>query len=1010
MNKFQLLLFDRIWRASRRVDGVSLGMIICLLLSTGRVLGQPDTSWTLQKRVEEYESNYRAAVRLAQQNGWRQTYLLGGERLARLQYIDEKGQPVYYTTHNNPLSAGSRTEALYTGGALRLNLSGASAILRNKMALWDGGLVRNTHRELKNKVAQGTDNTLTLSDHATHVAGILVASGVLPEVRGMAFGASIQAWDFTNDLAEITKQAPNLLLSNHAYGPVTGWVLNQNRPGTSNDDKWEWWGTPAISPTEDYRYGFYDRVTSDLDRIAYTNPYYLMVRSADNKRTETGPPAGKAYFLQNTNTTSTAPRSKNDGYDILPPEATAKNVLTVGAATVFADSFSLAPYSGWGPTDDGRIKPDLLGVGTGVYSTVASSDAAYATFSGTSMASANVTGTLLLLQELYQQRQNRFMLAASLKGLVIHTATKPKGMTRPSYTYGWGLLNAERAAQVLLNTDGSHLLEESLLIPGQSVVRQIVADGKGPLVVTISWNDPEASPTSVLSRNVNDRSPKLINDLDLLVREGFVSWLPWTLNPDAPNAPAVPGNNSRDNVEQIYIANPVVGRTYTLTINHKATLQGGQQPFTLLVSGIQPPRCEVARTLTPDGDTTLCSASSIRLQVDAGTNLTYEWLYNGATLQKGSERAITVSQPGNYAVRVSGPGCSMMSRTVAVQAATLFATTIPSGQVTACSADGITLRANTQPGYTYQWFRNDLPIEGAIQPTFQATQSGRYTVRVSYKDCLAQSPVAQVTVHPIRNILNQGNSVSICNGSPAQLSLPVQLSGQVVSWYADGVLVGRGESSSFSTLREGTYHAEIALGVCQVKTPPVVVRALTLRGSIEPPASFVVGTSNIVTLQATLIGSEYTYQWFRNDLPLNLAQSPLLTVREAGVYRVMIGKENCFFKTPPISLYAAATRPGQSSSVGQLLDTSRLLTLYPNPAEQVVVVAIRDSLLEVVPADASFTASLYSITGQLIETKTLVSEYDYMATRFVVGHLAPGTYVVRAQVGPIPYSDTFIKR
>ncbi|MCU0402071.1 MAG: T9SS type A sorting domain-containing protein [Algoriphagus sp.] len=87
-----------------------------------------------------------------------------------------------------------------------------------------------------------------------------------------------------------------------------------------------------------------------------------------------------------------------------------------------------------------------------------------------------------------------------------------------------------------------------------------------------------------------------------------------------------------------------------------------------------------------------------------------------------------------------------------------------------------------------------------------------------------------------------------------------------------------------------------------------------------------------------------------------------------------------------------------------------MLTLYPNPAEQVLVVAIRDSLLEIAPADASFTASLYSITGQLIETKTLASEYDYMATRFEVGHLAPGTYIVRAQVGPIPYSGTFVKR
>ncbi|MEZ4900765.1 MAG: S8 family serine peptidase [Spirosomataceae bacterium] len=60
--------------------------------------------------------------------------------------------------------------------------------------------------------------------------------------------------------------------------------------------------------------------------------------------------------------------------------------------------------------------------------------------SGTSTACANVSGTLILLQELFYRREKYFMRSATLKGLALHTANKPNGKEGPSYDYGWGLL------------------------------------------------------------------------------------------------------------------------------------------------------------------------------------------------------------------------------------------------------------------------------------------------------------------------------------------------------------------------------------------------------------------------------------------------------------------------------------------------------------------------------------------------------------------------------------------
>ena len=88
----------------------------------------------------------------------------------------------------------------------------------------------------------------------------------------------------------------------------------------------------------------------------------------------------------------------------------------------------MSAYSSWGPTDDGRIKPDLVGTGDAILSSSANGDDAYSTLTGTSVSAPNVAGSLLLLQEFYARQTYGFtMRAATLKGLVLHTANEAGG-------------------------------------------------------------------------------------------------------------------------------------------------------------------------------------------------------------------------------------------------------------------------------------------------------------------------------------------------------------------------------------------------------------------------------------------------------------------------------------------------------------------------------------------------------------------------------------------------------
>ncbi len=544
-------------------------------------------------------SQQEAIAQLAKQLKIDVERVLSGGRVIRLKGVNEIGEPVFTITESN-LQAGqtTRTNSLYSGGSLGVSLTGAAEAINGRLGIWDGGKVLNTHTEFGNRVSQ-IDNAGGISQHSTHVAGTMVAAGLSAAARGMAPGAQLKAWDFSNDDSEMANASKDLLVSNHSYGQIAGWVFNENRGG---NQKWEWYGNTSISEFEDYKFGLYDSQSQSWDRIAYNAPNYLIVKSVGNKRNENGPGlnaaktlTSEAYFLGSGNDTSRVVRSRNDGYDIIPTYGVAKNILTVGAVNSysagpnFSSEIKIASFSSWGPTDDGRIKPDIVGVGVNLFSTASANNTAYAILGGTSMSSPQVAGSLFMLQDLYAKLYNgKLMRSSSLKALALHTAIDA-GNPGPDYIYGWGLLNTEKAGMVLQNKNQEHFLAELSLPQGDSYTKKVVANGKEPLRVTICWTDPEAEPSAITAANLNSRFPKLINDLDVQVSDGQNNYQAWILDPNKPDLPATQGNNTLDNVEQVYIANAVPGKEYTITINHKSALKFNNQDFALVVSGIGGP-------------------------------------------------------------------------------------------------------------------------------------------------------------------------------------------------------------------------------------------------------------------------------------------------------------------------------------------------------------------------------------------------------------------------------------
>lgn len=617
----------------------------------------------LQKTLTRFEQvNYQQALTEARRQNRPIIQRHPDGRITILSGITEWGELLYKSTLSNTRAGiTTRTNSLYAGGSLGLSLSGST--LLNKLAIWDGGKVRSTHVEFRNangssRVVQ-VDNPDTLTDlHATHVAGTMIAAGVNPLARGMAYATNLQAYDLDNDLSEMSSAAPNLLLSNHSYGAIAGWFYNDSRTTTT---KWEWRGDTTISRTEDYKFGLYEADSRAWDQVAYNSPYYLIVKAAGNAHDAARPAAGESYYLPNhRNAISTLPRNNQDGYDQIPTNSTAKNILSVAAVASISNGYNqpsdikLAYFSSWGPTDDGRIKPDISGVGLAVLSSVSTTDNSYAVEQGTSMAAPNVSGSLLLLQEYYAQlNPGKFMRSSTLRGLVLHTADEAGDAPGPDYRFGWGLLNMERAARIIGNTDKTNLLEERTLTQGSSYSATVVASGKGPLTASICWTDPAGTVVNPRTGPVNDRTPKLVNDLDIRVSDGRTASLPWVLDPNNPANAATRGDNIRDNIEQVLIANPRPGQTYTITVTHKKdSLSTGKQDYALIVSGAGGTAyCASAPTSNADTKISRVQLGSINQAGAEGCTTYTDFTSVSTSVQSGQQLPLTVSLGSCGAVR-----------------------------------------------------------------------------------------------------------------------------------------------------------------------------------------------------------------------------------------------------------------------------------------------------------------------------------------------------------------------
>lgn len=464
-----------------------------------------------------------------------------------------------------------------------------------KIAMVEGDLLPvppDQHPDMKLRVISDSDGQFIANGHNLEVAGIMIGDGTLdttkrgflPEAILIGFAGEHQilgtpdhksARKISYVFPKEAREHHGAVVINYSNGPP----LNCNKVG-----EYTKWG-------------------KHLDKAVY-DVGISVVRAAGNSRGPNGDLADDPK--------EGGPKHGPCQADLESlPHQVAKNDIAVGNWGLMDDlncgaANTLCNTSAAGPSADGRLKPDVVAPGQGIYTTTvaARQGFSYTAFGGTSAAAPVTSGVIGQIYDAFRSatvpRDVLNIPPATPKAILIHTA-RDVGPPGPDYFHGWGLINGASAVRIALHHD-KYLHEATVTASGPDVHHFDVTGNVYSFKVTLVWDDPPAG---------NSETPTLQNDLDLMVTDpsGGKTYFPFDTRLSSPRLiskirlqEALQGakvcasllcRDRVNNVEQVLITDPTGAAlptgTWTATVSAHRLVED-EQRFSLVVT---PTECPV---------------------------------------------------------------------------------------------------------------------------------------------------------------------------------------------------------------------------------------------------------------------------------------------------------------------------------------------------------------------------------------------------------------------------------
>ena len=301
-------------------------------------------------------------------------------------------------------------------------------------------------------------------------------------------------------------------------------------------------------------------------------------------------------------------------------------------------------------------------------------------------------------------------------------------------------------------------------------------------------------------------------------------------------------------------------------------------------------------------DTLLCNSRTVTLTSPLTANTTsYTWKKDGATIG-GNTQNLTVTAPGKYTVTYS-PALGCSGTTAAIQINSFTVPNLISGSQNVCAGDVLTLKSNLNAAdLNFSWKQNTTTLPNntgdLILNNITTTQSGNYQLTVTQKvtGCTYTLPNYSVIVNnvPAKPILNVA-ALNICYNSSAKLNTPTTKAGKTFSWFENSALLTATDTAITTGLlkSDASYYVTV-----KSNATGCMATSETVKIKIAPSLDFLITGDTVVCeqssaeLKTTYTGTDFDFQWYKNNQPYGGNFSKLtfsaIALADSGLYKLTV--------------------------------------------------------------------------------------------------------------------------
>lgn len=253
--------------------------------------------------------------------------------------------------------------------------------------------------------------------------------------------------------------------------------------------------------------------------------------------------------------------------------------------------------------------------------------------------------------------------------------------------------------------------------------------------------------------------------------------------------------------------------------------------------------------ILPTNPAPICNGDTLLLTTQATGLNTYQWFFNNNPIPGATQSTYKATQAGNYSVNISNVANGCIGSTSANYNLSVIPMPVPAlthqGAVDFCEGGSLVLKAEYQPTYAYQWYRNSNPIPGALDTIYNVTESGNYSVFMSSSNgCSQRSHSVPVTIYPnpIPHIIRNGDMLSTYTYKTYQ-------------WFRDNAVIPGANQQTYHVTNIGSYFVETTTDDdCINRSESYLMTSLNIQNAIKDLGIALSPnpTQNIVTIKSPI--------------------------------------------------------------------------------------------------------------------------------------------------------------